>query len=135
MIPLLRRLGLLLQLSQDLFHSYSWRIITLRVIVNISVVILLAVSAYAVVYVVSDSDDSAKTRNWWRENETTVVVTVITTTFPVFFELLGFLEHYHPRKQLRLQLARYILFNFQFASYFLIKKKLINERTTFSKIV
>ncbi|KAL0902128.1 hypothetical protein ABMA27_000072 [Loxostege sticticalis] len=89
----------------------NWRIISLRAIVNICVVILLAVSAYAVVTVVSRSDDSSKPRNWWRENETTVVVTVISITFPVFFELLGFLEHYHPRKQLRLQLARIMLLN------------------------
>ncbi|XP_028177658.1 transmembrane channel-like protein 3 [Ostrinia furnacalis] len=89
----------------------NWRIISLRAIVNICVVILLAVSAYAVVTVVSRSDDNSKPRSWWRENETTVVVTVISITFPVFFELLGFLEHYHPRKQLRLQLARIMLLN------------------------
>lgn len=88
------------------FTFFSWRIISLRALVNICVVILLAVSAYAVVTVVSRSDDNLKVRSWWRENETTIVVTVISITFPVFFELLGFLEHYHPRKQLRLQLAR-----------------------------
>lgn len=63
-------------------------------------------SAYAVVTVVSRSDDNVKVSIWWRENETTIVVTVISITFPLFFELFGFLEHYHPRKQLRLQLAR-----------------------------
>ncbi|XP_035437799.2 transmembrane channel-like protein isoform X1 [Spodoptera frugiperda] len=89
----------------------NWRIISLRALVNICVVILLAVSAYAVVTVVSRSDDNLKVRSWWRENETTIVVTVISITFPVFFELLGFLEHYHPRKQLRLQLARIMLLN------------------------
>ncbi|XP_059055114.1 transmembrane channel-like protein [Achroia grisella] len=89
----------------------NWRIISLRALVNICVVILLAVSAYAVVTVVSRSDDNPKSRSWWRENETTIVVTLISITFPVFFELLGFLEHYHPRKQLRLQLARIMLLN------------------------
>ncbi|XP_049885402.1 transmembrane channel-like protein [Pectinophora gossypiella] len=89
----------------------NWRIISLRALVNICVVILLAVSAYAVVTVVSRSHDTSKARSWWRENETTTVVTVISITFPVFFELLGFLEHYHPRKQLRLQLARIMLLN------------------------
>ncbi|XP_052751457.1 transmembrane channel-like protein [Galleria mellonella] len=89
----------------------KWRIISLRALVNICVVILLAVSAYAVVTVVSRSDDTTKSRSWWRENETTIVVTLISITFPVFFELLGFLEHYHPRKQLRLQLARIMLLN------------------------
>ncbi|XP_068630050.1 transmembrane channel-like protein [Battus philenor] len=89
----------------------NWRIITLRALVNICVTILLGVSAYAVVTVVTRSDDNPKVRNWWRENETTTVVTVITITFPVFFELLGLLEHCHPRKQLRLQLARIMLLN------------------------
>ncbi|CAH0401812.1 unnamed protein product [Chilo suppressalis] len=89
----------------------NWRIISLRAMVNICVMLLLAVSAYAVVTVVSRSDDNPKHRSWWRENETTIVVTVISITFPVFFELLGFLEHYHPRKQLRLQLARIMLLN------------------------
>nr|XP_021194817.2 transmembrane channel-like protein isoform X1 [Helicoverpa armigera] len=89
----------------------NWRIISLRALVNVCVVILLAVSAYAVVTVVYRSDDNLLVRSWWRENETTIVVTVISITFPVFFELLGFLEHYHPRKQLRLQLARIMLLN------------------------
>ncbi|XP_045509876.1 transmembrane channel-like protein [Colias croceus] len=89
----------------------NWRIISLRAIVNICVVILLIVSAFAVVTVVSRSDDIDKSPSWWRENETTTVVTVISITFPIFFELLGFLEHYHPRKQLRLQLARIMLLN------------------------
>ncbi|KAJ8738016.1 hypothetical protein PYW08_000611 [Mythimna loreyi] len=89
----------------------NWRIISLRALVNICVIILLVISAYAVVTVVSRSDDNLKVRSWWRENETTIVVTVISITFPVFFELLGFLEHYHPRKQLRLQLARIMLLN------------------------
>lgn len=66
-------------------------------------------SAYAVVTVVSRSDDNLKVRSWWRENETTIVVTGISILFPVLFELLGFFEHYHPRKQLRLQLARYVI--------------------------
>ncbi|XP_075991461.1 transmembrane channel-like protein [Anticarsia gemmatalis] len=89
----------------------NWRIISLRALVNICVIILLAVSAYAVVTVVTRSDGDPKTRSWWRENETTIVVTMISITFPIFFELLGFLEHYHPRKQLRLQLARIMLLN------------------------
>ncbi|XP_038216690.1 transmembrane channel-like protein 3 [Zerene cesonia] len=89
----------------------NWRIISLRAIVNICVVILLIVSAFAVVTVVSRSDDIDKSPSWWRENETTTVVTIISITFPIFFELLGFLEHYHPRKQLRLQLARIMLLN------------------------
>ncbi|XP_046977613.1 transmembrane channel-like protein [Vanessa cardui] len=101
----------LLEEAEKKKNLRNWRIISLRAIVNIGVIILLAVSAYAVVTVVSRSDDSPKIRSWWRENETTTVVTVISITFPVFFELLGLLEHYHPRKQLRLQLARIMLLN------------------------
>ncbi|CAH2217782.1 jg19754, partial [Pararge aegeria aegeria] len=97
----------LLEEAEKKKNLRNWRILSLRGVVNVCVLVLLAVSAYAVVTVVSRSDDgdSSKTRIWWRENETTIVVTVISITFPVFFELLGFLEHYHPRKQLRLQLA------------------------------
>ncbi|XP_045784064.1 transmembrane channel-like protein isoform X2 [Maniola jurtina] len=101
----------LLEEAEKKKNLRNWRIISLRAVVNVCVIILLVVSAYAVVTVVSRSDDSPKIRSWWRENETTIVVTVISITFPVFFELLGFLEHYHPRKQLRLQLARIMLLN------------------------
>ncbi|XP_023937963.2 transmembrane channel-like protein [Bicyclus anynana] len=89
----------------------NWRTLSLRGLVNICVLILLAVSAYAVVTVVSRSDDKPIFKIWGREHETTIVVTVISITFPVFFECLGILEHYHPRKQLRLQLARIMLLN------------------------
>ncbi|XP_013179025.1 PREDICTED: transmembrane channel-like protein 3 [Papilio xuthus] len=89
----------------------NWRIISLRALVIICVIILLGLSAYVVVTVVTRSDDNSKPRSWLRENETTLVVTAISLTFPVFFDLLGLLEHNHPRKQLRLQLARIMLLN------------------------
>ncbi|XP_053624485.1 transmembrane channel-like protein isoform X2 [Plodia interpunctella] len=101
----------LLEEAEKKKNLRNWRIISLRGVVNICVIVLLAVSAYAVVTVVSRSDDSPKARSWWRENETTIVVTLISITFPVLFELLGLFEHYHPRKQLRLQLARIMLLN------------------------
>ncbi|XP_060809817.1 transmembrane channel-like protein [Amyelois transitella] len=101
----------LLEEAEKKKNLRNWRIISLRGVVNICVIILLAVSAYAVVTVVSRSDDNPKARSWWRENETTIVVTLISITFPVLFELLGLFEHYHPRKQLRLQLARIMLLN------------------------
>jgi len=43
---------------------------------------------------------------WWRQNEITLALSLITTIFPNIFELVGMLENYHPRKQLRWQLAR-----------------------------
>ncbi|XP_045458452.1 transmembrane channel-like protein [Melitaea cinxia] len=101
----------LLEEAEKKKNLRNWRIISSRTLVNICVIILLAMSAYAVVTVVSRSDDNLKVRSWWRENETTIVVTVISIMFPVLFELLGFFEHYHPRKQLRLQLARIMVLN------------------------
>lgn len=78
----------------------------MRIFVNISVISLLALSAYAVVKVVARSAPEFEQNSWWRQNEITVVMSLITYLFPIFFEILGLLESYHPRKQLRLQLAR-----------------------------
>lgn len=78
----------------------------MRIFVNISVISLLALSAYAVVKVVARSAEELEQSDWWRQNEITVVMSLITYLFPVFFEILGLLESYHPRKQLRVQLAR-----------------------------
>lgn len=49
--------------------------------------------------------------SYWRRNEITVVITAISFFFPMCFEALGFLESYHPRKQLRVQLARIMALN------------------------
>lgn len=87
-------------------RTFSWKIILMRIFVNISVISLLALSAYAVVKVVARSAEELEQSDWWRQNEITVVMSLITYLFPVFFEILGLLESYHPRKQLRVQLAR-----------------------------
>lgn len=78
----------------------------MRIFVNICVISLLGLSAYAVVKMVARSSEEFEQNNWWRQNEITVVMSLITYAFPIFFEILGLLESYHPRKQLRLQLAR-----------------------------
>lgn len=78
----------------------------MRIFVNVSVIALLGLSAYVVVKIVARSSKELEQSNWWRQNEITVVLSLITYLFPVFFEILGLLESYHPRKQLRLQLAR-----------------------------
>ncbi|KAG7189819.1 hypothetical protein KM043_017479 [Ampulex compressa] len=88
----------------------NWKIISMRIFVNISVMSLLALSAYAVVKVVGRSKKEIES-NWWQQNEITIVMSLITYVFPIFFEILGFLESYHPRKQLRMQLARIMLLN------------------------
>nr|XP_031826516.1 transmembrane channel-like protein 3 [Nomia melanderi] len=89
----------------------NWKVISMRIFVNISVISLLALSAYAVVKVVARSAQEFEQNDWWRQNEITVVMSLITYLFPMFFEILGLMESYHPRKQLRLQLARIMLLN------------------------
>lgn len=79
----------------------------MRIFVNICVLALLGLSAYAVIKVVARSTEEEAETNWWRQNEITIVMSLISYVFPIFFEILGIFESYHPRKQLRLQLARY----------------------------
>lgn len=77
-----------------------------------NVLFLLYISAYAVVFVVDRSDRSdGNQTSWWRKNEITVVMSLISFIFPMLFELLGLMEYYHPRMQLRLQLARIMILN------------------------
>ncbi|XP_043248682.1 transmembrane channel-like protein 3 [Colletes gigas] len=89
----------------------NWKIIIMRIFVNISVMSLLALSACAVIEVVARSAEELEQNDWWRQNEITVVTSLINYFFPIFFEILGLLESYHPRKQLRLQLARIMVLN------------------------
>ncbi|XP_048263726.1 transmembrane channel-like protein isoform X5 [Bombus terrestris] len=89
----------------------NWRIISMRIFVNTSVIALFGLSAYAVVKMVVRSSEELEQTNWWRQNEITVVLSLITYVFPSLFEILGLLESYHPRKQLRLQLARIMVLN------------------------
>ncbi|XP_053594133.1 transmembrane channel-like protein isoform X2 [Microplitis demolitor] len=88
-----------------------WKITTIRIFVNVFVILLLILSAYAVVEVVARSTQETSNSSWWRQNEITVVMSLISYIFPIFFEILGLLENYHPRKQLRLQLARIMVLN------------------------
>ncbi|XP_034947665.1 transmembrane channel-like protein 3 [Chelonus insularis] len=88
-----------------------WKITTVRILVNLLVISLLVLSAYAVVEVVLRSTQIDANSGWWRQNEITIVMSLISYIFPIFFEILGFLENYHPRKQLRLQLARIMVLN------------------------
>lgn len=85
--------------------------ICIRVLVNFLVVGLLVFSAYVVFIVVERSTEPEADDTWWRQNEITVSMSAIGMIFPIFFELLGLLEGYHPRKSLRIQLARIMLLN------------------------
>lgn len=93
---------------------FSWKTIVCRIFVNLSVLFLLSLSAYIVIEIVARSTQPEANSNWWRQNEITVIMSLINYIFPIFFEILGILENYHPRKQLRLQLARYLSINFKF---------------------
>ena len=67
-------------------------------------------SAYAVIKVVQRSEEDHG-GSWWRRNEITIVMSLISFIFPMLFEILGLIEYYHPRMQLRLQLARIMSLN------------------------
>lgn len=67
-------------------------------------------SAYAVIKVVERSEEDHG-GSWWRRNEITIVMSLISFIFPMLFEILGLIEYYHPRMQLRLQLARIMSLN------------------------
>ncbi|GBM89198.1 Transmembrane channel-like protein 3 [Araneus ventricosus] len=89
----------------------SWKLISIRVAANFAVFILLASSAYAVVLVVTRSQEPEAQENgtWYRQNEVTLVVSFISILFPNLFDMIGMTEKYHPRVQLRWQLARILL--------------------------
>ncbi|XP_012063519.1 PREDICTED: transmembrane channel-like protein 3 [Atta cephalotes] len=99
----------LLEEAEKQKDKRNWRIILMRIFVNVAVLSLLALSAYAVIKVVERS--TVESQTWWQQNKITIVMSLITYLFPILFEILGFLESYHPRKQLRIQLARIMILN------------------------
>ncbi|XP_030761789.1 transmembrane channel-like protein 2 [Sitophilus oryzae] len=101
----------LLEETEKKRESRNWKVICFRILVNSLVVGLLSFSAFAVVVVVKRSTEKEANSTVWRRNEITVVMSLITVFFPMLFEILGFLEQYHPRKQLMLQLARIMVLN------------------------
>ncbi|CAH1179502.1 unnamed protein product [Phaedon cochleariae] len=89
----------------------NWEVIGFRVLVNTVVLGLLGSSVWAIIMVVKRSTEPEAQDNFWRKNETSFVISLISFIFPMIFEVLGLLEQYHPRKQLRLQLARIMVLN------------------------
>ncbi|EEC08501.1 conserved hypothetical protein, partial [Ixodes scapularis] len=87
----------------------SWKIMSLRALANFIVIILLASSAYAVVLVVERSQEPEAESSWYRQNEVTLVVSMISNVYPNLFDVIGLMEQYHPRIQLRWQLARILV--------------------------
>lgn len=78
---------------------------------NLIVLSLLILSAFAVVEVVEKSKGITEQSTWLERNAITLVLSAISFFFPMFFESLGLLEYYHPRQQLRIQLARIMMLN------------------------
>ncbi|KAL8619217.1 hypothetical protein ACOMHN_049999 [Nucella lapillus] len=94
-------------------------LIFLRILANVVIVILLALSTWLIQYFVERSRqlELAKLRNkdlnagFWAENELTIMMTLITTLFPNVLDIIALMEKYHPRTALRLQLARIFILN------------------------
>ncbi|XP_035911991.1 transmembrane channel-like protein 2 [Anopheles stephensi] len=101
----------LLEEAEKKKDTRNWKIIMLRILVNFLILGLLVISAYEVILVVKRSMDIKESDSWWRRNEITVVMSLISFFFPMIFEALGIIEYYHPRKQLRIQLARIMVLN------------------------
>ncbi|XP_070526585.1 transmembrane channel-like protein [Cardiocondyla obscurior] len=102
----------LLEEAEKQKDERNWRIISIRIFVNVVVLSLLGLSAYTVIMLVELSTKNIEMEeSWWRQNSITIVMSLITYLFPILFEILGFFESYHPRKQLRIQLARIMILN------------------------
>ncbi|CAH1999423.1 unnamed protein product [Acanthoscelides obtectus] len=101
----------LLEEAEKKRDKRNWKVICFRVLVNTVVIGLLSFSVFAVVMVVKRSTEPEANSTFWRKNEITIIMSLITLVFPMLFEVLGFVEQYHPRKQLRLQLARIMVLN------------------------
>ena len=57
------------------------------------------------------SEESEAETSWYRQNEITIVMSLISIVVPNFFDLIGLLEQYHPRKAMRWILARIMALN------------------------
>lgn len=89
----------------------NWKTIAKRIAANFLVLLLLVGSAYAVILVVERSTQPEAENSWYRQNEITIVMSMISIVVPNFFEIIGLLEQYHPRKAMRWMLARIMALN------------------------
>lgn len=89
----------------------NWKTIGKRVLSNVFFVIILCCTAYAVILVVERSTEAEAETSWYRQNEITIVMSMISMIVPNFFDLIGLLESYHPRKAMRWMLARIMALN------------------------
>jgi len=107
------REALVEEMEREKMAEKNWKTIAKRVLANVLVIALLVGSAYAVVVVVDRSNTvTADDENSWiRQNEITIVMNVISVGVPYFFDLVGLIEGYHPRKAMRWMLARIMVLN------------------------
>ncbi|XP_037721401.1 uncharacterized protein LOC119554527 [Drosophila subpulchrella] len=101
----------LLEEAEKKKDNRNWRVILQRILVNILVMGLLILSGATVVLLVNHSEDLAKHDNWLSRNAVNVTMTLLSFFLPMIFEALGLFENWHPRQQLRLQLARIMILN------------------------
>lgn len=101
----------LLEEAEKKKDNRNWRVILQRILVNILVMGLLGLSGATVVFLVNHSDELAKHDNWISRNAVNVTMTLLSFFLPMIFEALGLFENWHPRQQLRLQLARIMILN------------------------
>ncbi len=119
-------------MEKEKMAEKSWKMIAKRVFANFLVLLMLIGSAYAVVkvifprmhyvrcvtllrdvvaQVVERSTAEEAENSWYRQNEITIVMSMISMAVPNFFDLVGLLEQYHPRKAMRWMLARIMALN------------------------
>ncbi|KAL3276260.1 hypothetical protein HHI36_020975 [Cryptolaemus montrouzieri] len=101
----------LLEEAEKKRESRNWKITAVRIMVNVIISGLLILSVGTVAYLVKRSITPEGQMTFWRRNELTIVMTLISMVFPMLFDAMGFFESYHPRKQLRIQLARIMVLN------------------------
>ncbi|VVC45319.1 TMC [Cinara cedri] len=107
----------LLEETERMKNKLNWKVVLLRIFVNLIVICMLGYSIYAITYM----------------EEISIVKTLIEELFPPVFEKLGILEYYHPRTALRLLLARImalILFNLYAMTF-----SLFNDISEYTKML
>ena len=78
-------------------QAKNWKVMAKRITANFLVVILLVLSAYAVIKVVERSEQEGADDSWIKQNEITIVMSLISFIVPNMFDVISLLENYHPR--------------------------------------
>ncbi|CAL4066980.1 unnamed protein product, partial [Meganyctiphanes norvegica] len=99
------------QEAQKEEEGTSWKLTARRVLGHFLVFGMICLSAYAIVLLVKRSEGVDSDSSWWRQNELTLILALIGNAFPNFFDIVGLMEMYHPRKQLQWQLTRIMALN------------------------